>query len=318
MNEAQSALGSYLLTKRMERSGESIPEYLAGFVTPSSPGVISESYYRDIESGRKQIRPQTADRLREQLNLDSKAFYYCLLRDLLPEDVFNELVSASAIATFRSASDRIEKLEYRTRQSSRAILNTMTDNITELDADEIEAISADTALLGAIHFIYNRDSASFDEIDDVYRQCGGENIVSESLSGIFRENTIFVDQIERRVFRRSKVLRIPRTAKGDIFKCEFVRFETDKSLKARRISRLADGPGTLCYNSIIPISRKFYEEIELDGIGRLMSIVESGDRTLDVEDTKPFFVSIVFSTREEYDVNYQAKERNIHGSSISQ
>ena len=317
MAEAQSALGSYLLTKRMERSGASIPEYLARYTTAGSAGAISESYYRDIESGRKQIRPQTADRLREQLDLDSKSFYYFLLRDLLPESVFDTLISSTASETFRSISDRIEKLERRNKNSSRTILNSMTDNITELDYDEIEALRNDEALLSVIHFVYNRDSATFDEIDQIYSKCGGVGAVSDRLACIFRENTIYINVPEKRVFRRSKTIKIPLTEQGRLFKREFVTKETEKSLNANRISHLSDGPGTLIYSVIVALSRKIYEEIEIDGISRLMSIVGSSEETLSSKDVKPFFVSMIFSSREDYNVNIVNKKGKNNDSIIS-
>lgn len=302
MPEIKTALGAYLFTKRMERDGDNLSEYLAKYMSKDEEKAFSESYYRDLEAGRREIRVQSGKRLCEILDLEEKAFYYFLLKDALPKSAFDQLISPAAVETYTSATERIQQLEARLADSAKVLLEHVTDDICELSNEELNWLEEDDALLAVIHFIFNRDAASFDEIDEVYVKAGGRGAIANKLATNFGDRHISVDRRAQKVFRRSRTVRVPRTPRGLEFKNGFTHKEIAKSFGMEPTTHLSPSLGTMQYSAIVPIHKDRFEEIERDGVARLISLIGATRETLEDKDVSPFFVSVILSSRPDYDV----------------
>jgi len=305
MTEAKTSLGSYLLTKRLTRGGDNLTQYMNQY---SISDVLSESYYRDLEAGRKLIRLQSAEALCEKLDLDRKSFYYYLLKDLVPEDVFEQLVSQSAIETFKSASERSSKLEQYNKDMAKSLINSLSDDITDLSGHAIDNLKKDDALLSVLHFIYNRKSCSFSDIDYVYQNCGGIGSVAYRLVDLLGLKVVRVDLQNKTVSRWSPTIRVPTDENGRIFKNGFTEKEVTKSLQKQRTRTFDEKSGTLQYSVIVPLEDQSVRRLEIDGFSRFISLVQSSDCTLEDKKARPFFVAVMISSRDEYNVNQRESE----------
>jgi|GEM_PF-4822143 len=92
-------LGKFLLDLRLSRGHQNIKAYVHEFALP-----ISNTYYRDLELGKKQVSAETAKVLCDALRADESQFYHCLLRDVIPAKALSMLTAASI-----TEQDRIEK-----------------------------------------------------------------------------------------------------------------------------------------------------------------------------------------------------------------
>lgn len=82
-------LGLFLCSVRQSRGYSNINEYLRNYSLP-----ISDVYYREIESGKRQVAMETASQLCEALQIDYADFYYYLLKDILPQEVESAFTTA--------------------------------------------------------------------------------------------------------------------------------------------------------------------------------------------------------------------------------
>lgn len=79
-------LGTYLRTLRLARGFDSVSDYLRRYPVP-----ITDTYYRDLENGRKTVSIETSEQICTALEADSHSFYYYYLKDFLPENILKTL-----------------------------------------------------------------------------------------------------------------------------------------------------------------------------------------------------------------------------------
>ncbi len=79
-------LGSYLRKLRLARGFDSVSDYLRRYPMP-----ITDTYYRDLENGRKTVSIETSEQICTALEADMHSFYYYYLKDFLPESIVDTL-----------------------------------------------------------------------------------------------------------------------------------------------------------------------------------------------------------------------------------
>ncbi len=79
-------LGSYLRKLRLARGFDSVSDYLRRYPMP-----ITDTYYRDLENGRKTVSIETSEQICTALEADLHSFYYYYLKDFLPDSITNTL-----------------------------------------------------------------------------------------------------------------------------------------------------------------------------------------------------------------------------------
>lgn len=123
-------LGNYLRQVRLNRGYTNVNEYLRCYKLP-----ITYVYYREIEIGKRKLGLETARSLCEALEVDNKAFYYHLLKDILPADVtqhFKHLLPSRQ----RMSDEELTLEKESTDQAYRnSFLNALRLNFTLLEKE---------------------------------------------------------------------------------------------------------------------------------------------------------------------------------------
>jgi hypothetical protein len=291
----RSNLGTYLYSSRVMRGQSNIAAYLQDYGVKS----VSESYYRDIETGRKSIRIETALILCGELNLEQRKFFALLLKDIIPDELFTSLIKPDAANLFESAEAEVSRLRLKLDQTNRAFMHNIGDNIREISEEVVEALEEKIDWLPVIHFIYMRQSCTFSELARILRQNAIVDALDEVLSFLKNYELALVDDKKQLVVRHAPLFRIPASRKGSQFKDRFLMLEIQKSLQKERRKSLGE-EGTWSHSSIACLKSSEASEALLQGVSQLIAQIEARETALEDEDARPMFTSILFSSREEY------------------
>jgi len=292
---SRSHLGSYLYTSRIMRAHSNIAAYLLDYGVKR----VSESYYRDIETGRKSVRIETALDLCRELNLEQHAFFAYLLKDILPDEIFSALIKLDALSLFDSAEVEVAHLRTDLDQTRRAFMHQIGNNIREVSEDVVEALEEKIGWLPIIHFIYMRRSCTFSELKRVMRQNDISDPVEKVIAFLKRYELVLVDDQKELIARHAPLFRIPASRKGSAFKDRFFLLEVEKSLRKDRTKSVGED-GTWSYSSIVCLKSKEAAQSLSSGVAQLLAQIEAREAALEDDDARPMFASILFSSREEY------------------
>ncbi len=305
-------LGQFLYSERIRRGYESsITEYLKNYVNILP---ISEPYYRDIESGRKIIRIDTAEALCNALNLDKIKFYYHLLNDILPLDVLEKLLNPIPLTIFNSASEEFNKLDEKRSILRKAYGRSLFTEPYIVSDEIVKYLNDNFEVLPLIHFVYMKRKCSFEELQKIIQK----NNITKSFKQIieeFKKNKIaIINNQEKTITRYSKIFRIPRNDIGTKFKDKFFKTEINEIINLinsgqEREQKISPN-NTYIYSAII--CRKSRESLERisNKLIELFAEFDAEENSLDEEGTVPYFVSIIFSSREKYDVKNENNIKN--------
>lgn len=300
-------LGKYLYSCRMLRGGSNIGEYISEY---DLGGVISESYYRDLEAGRRVVKLDTADKLADQLDLDKIVLYRHLLRDLLPATVFRDLglesqdvdASFSTVeAEFIRQREDLAKEAGVKRVALRALVRSSGDCEMEIDDATVDALDKNFDILPVIHFIYMTSHCSFDEIQSIIDSNNILKPLREVLSFLEANDLAEIDWANHIARRHLPVFRVPRTRKGTAFKNKFLLEEVKKSIGKPRGTTVSTDV-TWVSSSVTCLIPGESTNIVEEKVGELQAALSSHDRSLNDKGTVPYFISVIISPRGEYSV----------------
>lgn len=291
--------GRYLYSLRIRRGYENISDFLQDHTLP-----ISGNYYRDVEAGRKLPGFEKANELFEALPYkdddDRYEFFWHYLKEVLPEEVHDKVLTPRVDTSFRNVKNAQELLEYDLRMHRDAAAIARFEQTHVSTDDQVSLLEKHYELMPLLHFIYMVSNATEDDIDDV---CSKNSItnnkeeIDEFLTGIGVEIST---NINKRTYRRSKhIFRIPRTERGIQFKGTFIKRELDTSFGKARTPEMFSEDETFEFSSIVALSERSREKLT----GRLRDLISelsvSGEQ-LDEPTSTPFFVNVVVSGRPEY------------------
>jgi transcriptional regulator with XRE-family HTH domain len=289
-------LGLYLKAVRVGRGSSVIAEYL------KERGVeISETYYRDLEGGRKTIRLETAKELARQLDLEKRSFFTHLLKDILDEDVFEEVIKANIVEEVRSLSDDLAKAKNDATLVQAAFSKQIGARRTEVSEEAVKALNENFELLPVVHAVYMRDEISFDDVSRVL----AKNRVTRDVKDVaifFSDNRFARVDWERKTFSRfSTTFRIPRTELGQKFKSRFLLAEYQKSAEKNKDSSGDPAADTWSYSTIFISSAEKMRLLVQEDAARLVARLNADELQLGDEGAKPFFASVIISPRDDYE-----------------
>ena len=289
----------------MLRKQSNISDYLCAYKVEC----VSESYYRDLESGRRVLRIETGGNLADQLDLDKTLLYRHLLKDVLPEATFKELGldnkdldhSFSAVeGELVKKTEELAKERGVKEVALRALARNMGDSEMEIDDETVSELNEKFDILPVIHFLYLRNSCSFDSIESVLRNNKALLTLENVITFLERKNLAEIDRANKVVRRHLPVFRVPRTRTGLAFKNRFLLEEVKKSIiKPRGTSVTAET--TWISSSIVCLVPGEAAGLIEEKLGELSSILTKHEKNLDDEGAIPYFVAVVLSPREEYD-----------------
>lgn len=292
----RTSLGRFLYSERIRRQAENITRYVTERQLP-----ISESYYRDIETGRKLLRVESALKLCEALDLDKKSFFFYLLKDILPQEVFSSLVKASDVDSFDTAGEELQRLTDNVEKFRVAYEKKVSEEPFEVDSRVVTYLNNNIDVLPLIHFIYMRHESSFEEIQCVMDKNNLERDLEDVLAEFEKHKLAIIDKAQKRVRRHARSFKIPRTKQGMAFKDQFFMEEIRRAVSKKRSQHMIAPNNSFIHSMITCIVADPSEERIRSAIVNLRATLDSEESDLSSSEAKPYFVSIVVSSREEYD-----------------
>jgi hypothetical protein len=292
--EKQRNFGSYLFSERVRRKGSNLAEFLRKYHLK-----ISETYYRDLETGRKLPHLAKAARLCDDLELDRAEFFFHLLKDMLPHEVFEELIKPTSKTVFNEAGQEIQRLNSMLQTYRKAHLKATQQDPHEVDETVVRFLDKHFHFLPLIHFIYMRQKCSFSEIEELLIQNGDQMNLEEALDGLEKHHLASVNRSGHIVQRFKRIFRIPPTETGIRFKDRFLSHEIAASLLMPRSQNVLSPEASFVFSGITCYNPDTAENIK----GRVadLSAAFDGDET-DLEDpgAMPFFITLIISPRPAY------------------
>lgn len=300
----ETNLGKYLYSQRILRKYENISDYLTVY-----PLRISESYYRDLEAGRKTVRIETAIEICNALKLEPQEFFYYLLKDILPIEVFETIIKPTQKGVFEAAGNEIERLSSKIEILRKAYEKAIIEDPFQIDDVVAEYLSNNFELLPLIHFIYMRNICTYKEIKQIMKV----NHISKDFSELlveFKNNYIAdIDDNSKTIRRHKRIFRLPPTPNGRKLKDDFVVYETKASTENKNRDQLVASNNSFIFSTITCLNSLGKIKIK-EGATNFLASLKAEETDLEAEDTTPFFVSMVISSRERYDVKTLKQKEN--------
>lgn len=298
---SKTNLGLFLYSVRIRRGYEGIGEYLKNY--ENFP--ISETYYRDIETGRKIIKIDTAEKLCNALKLEQKEFYYHLIKDVLPIDIFKDLLKPVETTSFNAASEEIDKLQQNVNVLRRAFEKKLLDDVYEVDDDIVDYLDNNFEILPLVHFIYMKEHCSFDELDQICQINHMSLDLSKTLLDFKKYNIAEINFETNTVSRLQTDIRIPRNEKGIELKDRFLVYEINETLRDKVRGKVIGTNNTFIQSRILCMKTGAGLARVSNKIIDLIAELDVAHSSLDEPDTMPYFVSVVCSSRENYRTRYK-------------
>lgn len=154
-------LGNYLRSVRLSRGYTNVNEYLRSYKLP-----ITYVYYREIEIGKRKLGLETARSLCDALEVDSKAFYYHLLKDILPTDVtehFKNMLPAKQRMSGEELAQEKESIDQAYRNS---FLSALRLNFSMLEKEAARYFKDNLDLMPLLWFIHSEQEVSESDLDE--------------------------------------------------------------------------------------------------------------------------------------------------------
>ena len=288
--------GLYLKAVRTQRGGASIGEYLKAREVD-----LSETYYRDLEAGRKKVRIETAKELAEKLDLDPQSFFTHLLKDVLDEDVFEKVIKPTVVEEMETLTEELEKAKEDAELIQAAFAKIVGARRTEVSDDTVKVLDENIDLLPVIHAVYMRDEISFCDVESVLRKNQITRTVDE-VAKFFEQYKLANIDWEKRCFSRFTMsFQIPKTKVGQEFKGRFLLEEHKKSAEMNRDSSGDPGTEGWSYSTIYISSAEKMRALVQQQATKLVARLNADELQLGDEGAKPFFASVIISPRDEYE-----------------
>ena len=192
----------------------------------------------------------------KSLDLKQQDFFYHLLKDILPEEIFKSIIKPSQQAVFETVSDEIERLSVELESLRKAYGKTLTEDPFQVDDNDVDYLSENFYLLPIIHYIYMRKSCSFADIQEIINKNGIRKDLNYILYELKHRMWAVVDEKQKVVIRHKRNFRIPRTPKGIRFKDRFLLHEAKLSMEDGRRVEIVSPNNTFQHSSIFCVSPK--------------------------------------------------------------
>ena len=239
--------------------------------------------------------------------LNPEEFFYHFLKDLLPSEVFSALIKPNSKAIFDTVSQEIEKLSSDINMLRKAYAKTIIEDPFQVDDSIVDYLSDNFEILPIIHFIYMRKSCSFDSIAEIIKRNGISKSFDAILSDLKSLNLAIIDEDRNLIMRQKKIFRIPRTIKGIEFKDTFLRHEVQKSTEIVDRGDIVDPDKSFIHSSITCLNVQKDGENISARVSDLLASISSGEEDLESRLSTPFFISVIISPRDIYDVKHSKK-----------
>ena len=289
-------MGKFLYTERITRGFENINDYLINYKVK-----ISESYYRDIETGRKIARIETLNELCKSFAFEPKILFFYYLKDILPSDIFEVLIKPVQQKIFDSFSTEINKLKEDVETIRIAYLKRLLAEPYKADNTIVNYLLGNFEVLPIIHFIYMRKDCTYKDIRKIMDINGIKKDFDTLLNEFINYEIIHADKSKQLITRHKPTFLLPKTKDGVKLKDKFLIHEILESTQNKNRNNIIGQKNSYISSGINCININHIEKI-VNEVACLLATFDSLSDTLDSENTIPFFYSIVISSREKYDI----------------
>lgn len=281
-------LGNYLRTVRLSRGYTNVNEYLRSYKLP-----ITYVYYREIEIGKRKLGLETAKSLCEALEVDNKAFYYHLLKDILPGDVtehFKHMLPARQRMSGEELAREKESIDKAYRNS---LLNALRLNFNMLEKEAAKYLKDNLDLMPLLWFIHSEAETTESDLEEVARANGIDKPIKKIIEDFQRIGLIEIDQSDK----GSKVLRrlFPTIAWRDKqLHSAYLLNETEKTLEQQKQSESADEP-TIKYGTVMLTDEQ--RERVMSRISDLLAELRASNEDASEADSELYYFSVLLASR---------------------
>lgn len=284
-------LSKYLLSIRLQSGIINIPDYISNYNIP-----LSESYYRDIESGRKKIGlDKVLDVFSTLPNVNFNKLALFCIQDTLPKKISEKILKIESDIDVEYAN--IEDFSRFTNHKSQITNNIYLDALDAQNLfftpsdDDVDFIFDNLNLLPLIHFCYLKNSVSISEVNEICFK----NKINHSENNVKELLCRFLNTSDGNIFfRKNKIFKLGNNEKSKQLKSIFNCLEVEKSLSTNGSLIRQFGIVSIQYNQLMSIK---------ESLLKLMAEVNMAEIDLtDDTDSKVYFLSIFFSERDEYKI----------------
>lgn len=271
----------------MNRGYTNVNEYLRSYKLP-----ITYVYYREIEIGKRKLGLETAKSLCEALNVDRKAFYYHLLKDILPGDVtehFKHMLPAGQRLNGQELAQDKQSIDEAYRTS---LLNALRLNFTVLENEATRYFKENLDLMPLIWCIHSQPETTEDELESVAKSNGIEKSTRKILDDFQRLGLIEVVSD-----KGSKIARrlLPTIAWRDRqLHAAYLLNETEKTIEQHRKGQATDVP-TIKYGMAMLTDEQ--RKRVMSRIADLLAELGSGNNHNASSDSELYYFSVLLASR---------------------
>lgn len=224
----------------MHRGYTNVNEYLRSYKLP-----ITYVYYREIEIGKRKLGLETARSLCEALDVDSKAFYYHLLKDILPSDVtehFKDMLPARQRMNGEELSQEKESIDRAYRNS---FLDALRLNFTVLEKEAARYLKDNLELIPLLWFIHSEPETSESDLEAVAQANGIAKPIKKLLEDFKRFGLIEIVDSNKstKAIRRLFPTMVWRDQQ---LHSAYLLNETEKTLEQHKNANSQDAPTIKC------------------------------------------------------------------------
>jgi len=280
-------LGNYLRSVRLNRGYTNVNEYLRSYKLP-----ITYVYYREIEIGKRKLGLETARSLCEALDVDSKAFYYHLLKDILPGDVtehFKHMLPAGQRLSGEELAQEKQSIDEAYRTS---FLDALRLNFTMLEKEATKYFKENLDLMPLLWCIHNEPETTEADLESVAKTNGIDKSISKILDDFKRIGLIEVVS-EKGVKTVRRLL--PTIAWRDRqLHSSYLLNETEKTIEQHKNAESGDEP-TIKYGMAMLTDEQRKRVMSL--IADLLAELRSSNDNSHAADSELYYFSVLLATR---------------------
>ncbi|MEV4570264.1 hypothetical protein AB0K12_41490 [Nonomuraea sp. NPDC049419] len=300
MADNGTTFGSYLYRLRIERGSDTVADFLRDLVIP-----FTANYYRDVEAGRKLLSMEAAITLHAALGLgpvETADYFWHYFRDVLPAEIHELLFGRRTRVAEGSLAEINRRNADQAEMGRRALALARFEREFVADSAVTDSFQRDFDLLPVMTFVYMVSEASEAQVTRVCERLGvgyGPR-VKEFLARI---SDVHESDGKLCYRRRAPVLRMPRDENGIALKNRFQLHEVARSVERQGSGEMFPPGGTFCYSAMVALPEEALDRVQRR-LTDLLTEVEVASRAggqLDNPSATPYFFSVTFSGRQEYD-----------------
>lgn len=293
-------LGNYLYTLRITAGFETTSDFIGKVKLP-----ISEAYWRSLEAGKNRKRQIMMDTAKDLCNalcaspllrVNRRQFFTHLLKDLLDEKDFNDVVFPLPLDSVQTLDERLMRMNRDIRVLKESEARFRAESSMVASDRTVEFLLQHPHFLPLVHHVYLYDETNLATLSSVMAANGITENFTSVITALLDYKIILVSG--EKVSRYAKIFKVPNTPQGDALKSLFVDFEIKTSRRLERTGDPFDDEKTYEFSCITSF-RVSDKKLIKDRFQMFLAELRAAETTSE-HDSIPFYLSFISSPRTTY------------------